>query len=325
MKMVNIPLNTLPGLEALPDDVTLPGYSETNNYIPDKDPNYIFRLDDVRVLFGHLTSDTRNGLLFTGPKGCGKSSVFHQLHAYLNRPLFYINGHASLEFEDLLGTKEIVDGDTITMDGPLVQAAQMPYATFLFEEVDRARSSVSVSMNPILDGYDIVHTLDSGRKIKPAAGFNCWFTSNTNGQGDLSGDYNSANVMDTSFLDRNWCYEGWYPSPEDEFKILRQSVDPEIADEQLHQSVAFANDVRYLYTRRDAEASSTAQQLGVGETIHATVSTRALVMIWEIMSIFPMVDNPIAHALKLAVTSKCTPECAEAIQRLAEASFAGDA
>lgn len=317
----DIALNTLPGLEQLPDEVTVPGYIENHPWIPPKDPNYVFRKDDVRVMLGHLCSDSPEGLLLVGPRGSGKSSVVHQMHAWIRRPLLHFTGGRSTEFEDLLGTKEIVDGDTLTMDGPLVQAASTPYCTFLYEEVDRSPSSVSVSLNPLLDGYDLVHTLDSGRRIRPAEGFRFMATANTNGMGDMSGDYNSANVMDTSFLDRNWCHSVWYPTPDDEFRILRTAVDPDIGDDPIHRSIRLANDVRYLYTGRDNEASDSGQALGIGGTIHTTLSTRSLIMLWRVMALFPSVDQPIIHALKLVVTNKCTPECAEAIHRLAEAHF----
>lgn len=317
----DIALNTLPGLEDLPNEVTVPGYIEDHDWIPRKDPNYVFRKDDVRVILGHLCSDSPNGLLLVGPKGSGKSSLVHQIHAWVNRPLLHFTGSRSSEFEDLLGTKEIVDGDTLTMDGPLVQAASMPFCTFLYEEVDRSPSAVSVSLNPLLDGYDLVHTLDSGRRIRPAEGFRFMATANTNGQGDMTGDYNTANVMDTSFLDRNWCHSVWYPTPEEEFRILRAAVYSEIGDDQLHRSIRLANDVRYLYTGRDNEVSSSGQQLGVSGTIHTTFSTRSLIMLWHVLSLFPNVDSPIIHALKLVCTNKCTPECAEAIEKLAEAHF----
>lgn len=326
-QMEDIHLNQLPGLSSLPDSVTEKGYpkdSEAAKFAPAIMPGYVFDPENVRPVYGHLSHNTPHGLLLTGKPGSGKSSVINQLHAYLRRPVFYISGHATLETEDLYGTKEIVDGDTITMDGPLIRAAQMPFSTFVFEEVDRAPSSVSVSLNPVLDGYDIVNTLESGRHIKPQPGFRVMFTANTNGLGDTTGDFNTANVLDTSFLDRVWCWETRYPSPEMEFDILRQSVDPNIPDKQLHQSIVFANDVRYLYDGMDNQASSEAQSLSVSGSIHTFISTRTLLSFWEILSLFRNVDNPIHYALKMSITAKCEPECAQAIEQICNAQFAGD-
>lgn len=325
-QMELVHLNTFPGLSSLPDSITELGYkkdSEQAKLAPAIMPNYVFDPENVRPVYGHLSHSTPHGLLLTGMPGSGKSSVINQLCAYLRRPVFRISGHSTLETEDTLGTKEIVDGDTVTMAGPLVQAAQMPYAVFLFEEVDRAPSSVSVSLNPVLDGYDVVNTLESGRHIKPQPGFRVMFTANTNGLGDTTGDFNTANVLDTSFLDRVWCWETRYPTPEMEFEILRQAVDPSIPDQQLHQSIAFANDIRYLYDGKDNMASSEAQSLGVSGAIHTFVSTRTLLSFWEILSMFRNVDNPIHYALKMAITGKCEPQCAEAIEQICNAQFAG--
>ncbi|HRP04372.1 MAG TPA: AAA family ATPase [Opitutaceae bacterium] len=314
-------MNTFPGLEDLPDSETLPGYAEPNEYVPTRDPNYIFLKEDVRVMVGHLRNDSPEGLMLVGPKGSGKSSLVHQMYAYLNRPLFHFTGSRTAEFEDMLGTKEIVDGDTITLDGPLVQAWTMPYAGFLNEEIDRSPSSVSVALNPLLDGYDLIHTLDSGRRIRRSEGVRFMSTGNTNGQGDMTGDYNSANVMDTSFLDRNWCHEVWYAPPEHELLVLRKAVEEEIGEEPLRRSIKLANDVRYLYTGRDNEVSTSGQAVGGSGRIHVTFSTRALMMLWRVMALFPNVEQPIIYALKLVITNKCTPECAEAICKLAEAHF----
>lgn len=323
--LVQIPLNTLPGLETLPPEVAFDGYADPNAFVPAKNPDYVFRLADVRVIIGFLMSDSTDGLLLHGEHGSGKSSVIHQLHAYLNRPLFYISGHRSLEFEDLLGQKEIIDGDTITLDGPLLQAASLPHSTFLFEEVDRAPSQVSVALNPILDGYPIVNALDSGTRVVPAEGFKIMFTGNTSGMGDMTGSYNSAVVMDKSFLDRVLAHEVWYPEPEQEFAILRRSVEANVGDDLLRRSIKFANDIRYIYCERNNDVSDKARAMEVHNTISDTISTRALIRIWKTMLTFPNVDRPIIYALRLAVTSKCAPECAEAIEKIAEAHFADDA
>lgn len=322
MNIVQLKLNELPGLSALPDEVTVPGYANPNEYVPNRDPNYIFRAEDVRVVIGHLTSDSSHGLLLWGDKGAGKSSVIRQLCAYLNRPLFYVSGHSSLETEDLYATKEIVDGDTISLDGPLLQAWKMPHAIFLFEEVDRARSAVTVSLNPLLDGYDLVNTIDAGVRVPRAEGVRMMFTSNTNGMGDMTGDYNSAVVMDTSLLDRVWAHQVDYPEKDQEFDILRQSVDPKVGDEELRRSIDFAKDIRYLHSGQDSEVSDVIRALDVGGAIHTTVSTRTLLELWHVMCKFPSVPSPMLYALRLVVTGKCTRECAEAIERIAESHFA---
>ena len=319
MDTQTIQLNTLPGLEMLPDEIVyneaVPGHPN----VPEKDPDYVFRVEDVRVLYGFLNYDGSEGLLFKGPTGSGKSSVVWQLHAYLNRPLFYINGSEDLEYADLVGTKEVVSGNTMTLDGPLVRAAGTPHASFLFEEMDRASAEVSVALNPLLDGYGISSVLDQ-QVYRTEHGFKFIATANTAGFGDITGDYNTANVLDKSFLNRLWTHDVWYAPEDIEFEILRKRVDPAIDDEHIRQSIRLANDVRYLYTGKDDAATSPAQSF-TGQ-IDTTFSTRTLTMFWSAMELF-QVDKPIEYALNLVIANQCSAACKEAIQQIAEAHFSG--
>lgn len=327
MKMVEHQINKLPGLESLPDEITIPGLSEPNDFVPKKDPNCVFPIETFRILAGFFASERPGGLLIRGPSGSGKSYLTRQFHAYTNRPMFYGTGYKTLEYEDLMATKEIVDGDTVAISGPLLQAVEMAsagMATFLFEEIDRAPSATSVALNPVLDGYPIINTLDGGRRIEQSPGFKIVATANTAGYGDVTGEFNSAVVMDESVLRRFWCHVHWYVDPDMEFQVLRRAVDPQYEDENLRKSIAFANDVRYLHAGRDNEASASAQGDAGRDAIHTTISTDTLLQFWHVMEIFSGVPNPIEHALKLVLTNKCTPECAEVIHRLADAQFAGD-
>ncbi|NKC01816.1 MAG: AAA domain-containing protein [Pseudomonadales bacterium] len=319
MDTQTIQLNTLPGLESLPDEVvyeeSMPGHPN----VPEKDPDYVFRIDDVRVIYGFLNHDGSEGLLFKGPTGSGKSSVIWQMHAYLGRPLFYINGSVDLEYTDLVGTKEVIEGNTMTLDGPLVRAAGTPHASFLFEEMDRAPAEVSVALNPLLDGYGISSVLDQ-QVYTTEHGFKLIATANTGGGGDITGDYNTANILDKSFLDRFWTHDVWYSGEDIEFKILRKRVSPSIEDEHIRQSIRLANDIRYLYTGKDESASSSAQSFA--GHIDATFSTRTLASFWSVMELF-QVDKPVEYALNLVIANQCSDPCKEAIQQIAEAHFSG--
>ena len=216
--------------------MTLLTHAEANEFVPKKDPNCVFNIDFARVMLGFLTKATPGGLKITGPSGSGKSYLTRQFHAYTNRPLFSVTGYETLEFEDLIGTREIVDGDTHTNYGPLVQAASMGNATFLFEEIDRSKPSCNVGMNTALDGEPIVVTIEGGSRIAQQPGFRIMATANTEGDGDMTGDYNTATVMDFSTKRRFWNYKQWYVEPEVEFRILRQAVDPQYEDENLRAS-----------------------------------------------------------------------------------------
>ena len=319
--MIPIPLNTLPGLESLPDTVTAPGNPSPVPFSPPLDPGFVFRMDVVRPILGWMLYDSPDGLLLFGDRGSGKSSALRQLHAYLNLPLFSKSGHKRLEFEDLLGTKEIVDGDTVTMDGPLVQAARLG-ATFLFEEIDRAPEETSIGLNPILDGYPVENILNGGESIPRLPGFRVAATANTYGSGDVRGEYNTANILDASLMDRFQAFPVDYPSPEQEFALLKAKLGDAISDEHLQQSIAFANDIRYLHSGRTDRLSAHAQS-SMASTMETTLSTRSLLRLWNLVVLYQGVPKPFEYALGIAVTHKCSDVCAEAIKKIAEAHFAG--
>jgi len=127
-------------------------------------------------------------LLLFGDRGSGKSSTLRQFPRHLHLPLFSVSGHRRLEWEDLLGVKEIVDGDTITMDGPLIQAWRVG-ATFLFEEIDRAPEETSIGLNPILDGYPLINVLNGGEIIPRMAGAGVPQRRTPMVPGDVRGEY----------------------------------------------------------------------------------------------------------------------------------------
>jgi cobaltochelatase CobS len=318
--LVEIPLNSLPGLEDIPAGQSVLGFPKPTTHVPPRDPDFVFDKDMVRPLLAWLNYGEPDGFLIYGERGCGKSSTIRQLHAYTNRPLFEVNGYETLEFEDMLGTKEIVDGDTVTMDGPLLLAARFG-APLLIEEFDRLRPGASVSLNAVLDGYPIVNPLNGGEKVIPSPGFGIAMTGNSSGGGDTTGDYVTANVQDQSTLDRCWVVQARYPVPDVELAALRKKVDESITDEQLMQSIRFANDVRNLYAKTTSGLSKHATP-DLAAVMETTVSRRTLPRLWNIATMMAGVSKPMSYALQLSLTNRCSPSCAEALMRLADAHFA---
>jgi len=321
--MIPIKLNTLPGLEILPDAVTVPGNPHPVPFSPPIDPHHVFSVDVVRPILGWMLYDSPDMLLLFGDRGSGKSSTLRQFHAHLHLPLFSVSGHRRLEWEDLLGVKEIVDGDTITMDGPLIQAWRVG-ATFLFEEIDRAPEETSIGLNPILDGYPLINVLNGGEIIPRMAGARCAATANTNGSGDVRGEYNTAHILDQSLMDRIQAVRVDYPTPEQELALLKRKLGDAIPDTLLQQSIAMANDIRYLHSGRTDRLSDRVQA-SMAPTMETTLSTRSLLRLWNLVILYAGVEKPLFYALDIAVTNKCSEVCAEAIRKIAEAHFAAGA
>jgi len=90
----------------------------------------------------------------------------------------------------------------------------------------------------------------------------------------------------------------------------------------LHQSIAMANDIRYLHSGRTDRLSDRVQA-SMAPTMETTLSTRSLLRLWNLVVLYAGVEKPLFYALDIAVTNKCSDVCAEAIKKIAEAHFAG--
>jgi hypothetical protein len=56
--------------------------------------------------------------------------------------------------------------------------------------------------------------------------------------------------------------------------------------------------------------------------METTVSRRTLPRLWNIATMMAGVPKPMSYALRLSLTNRCSPSCAEALMRLADAHFA---
>ncbi len=86
-----------------------------------------------------------------GPTGSGKTSLIKQLAARLNFPVFCVNAHGRLEFQDLVGHLSVQQGSMTYQYGPLALAMRHG-GLFLLDEFDLLDPSTAAGLNSILDG-----------------------------------------------------------------------------------------------------------------------------------------------------------------------------
>src|SRR4051812_651055 len=98
-------------------------------FLPVMKPNYQFNVRSTRLLsfvWGRELSrpdyDDRLGLLAMGPKGSGKSTLFEQFFARLGVPVVSDTGYKNMTLYDLIGSKGLVNGNTVWEDGKIVAA-----------------------------------------------------------------------------------------------------------------------------------------------------------------------------------------------------------
>lgn len=167
-------------------------------YIPVVDPHYIKwgAFSDVESI---IKSKRFYPVYIAGPSGNGKTLMVEQACAKAKREFVRVNLSPETDEDDLIGGFRLLDGNTVFMKGPVIQAMESG-AVLLLDEADRATNKI-MCLQSILEGKPIL-LKKTGEVISPAPGFTVIATANTNGRGSEDGRYTAASILDDAFLER---------------------------------------------------------------------------------------------------------------------------
>ena len=194
--------------------------SVTENMIPKKDKTYVpFGFyNDMKMI---IESKIFYPIYITGLSGNGKTMMVEQICANLDRELVRVNITKDTDETDLIGSYELIDGNTVRREGPAVIAMRKG-AVLLLDETDYGSERL-LCLQPILEGKSYLDK-KTGEIITPAPGFNIVATANTKGKGSDSGNYIGTNVLNEAFLERfAITEEQQYPPMEVEKQILQRN------------------------------------------------------------------------------------------------------
>lgn len=174
----------------------------------------------------------RRGVWLFGPKGAGKTTVIEQFFARLGIPVASLTCNREFRVADAVQSKTLVPNDQggmtiVPVDGPIGIAMREGFPVVL-NELALADPGELTGLNDIADrGFYVVP--DSGEVIQAAPGFMVMVADNSNGSGDLSGEYAGIGTMNSALMSRFYKFEVGYPTAAEEFEILRQTglVTPE--------------------------------------------------------------------------------------------------
>jgi len=243
--------------------------------VPHKDPLYV-PFGEYSDIIKVMRSKQFFPIFVTGLSGNGKTMGITQAAAKLNRPLVRVNFTVETDEDDLIGGFRLIDGDTVFVYGPVIEAMKQG-AICVLDEVDLGGDAV-MCMQSIMEGsgYYIKKT---GEYIEPKEGFNIIATANTKGQGDSTGKFVNARVMNEAFLERFplWI-EQEYPSKSVEKKILgnvlKSKMTPTTESTDFIDSlVTWADSIRTAF-------------FAEGSDMDDVITTRRLVMIITAYTIF---------------------------------------
>ena len=207
--------------------IAVPDYTgtELEAFVPRIDPGYQPGMLETRLAINWLLVGAKRGraLYLWGPSGTGKSSFARYLAGKMGLPLFEDSLSSGTMIEDLKGTWTPAEGGGFVFhEGPLIQAVRNG-GIVLLNEADRAPQGLLVSLHSLLDGECIQTPLGS---VRPNQWFRLILTGNTSGQGDLTGQYSTAETMDIAFLNRCDVLKFRGLTPEEEAKIIASKIPP---------------------------------------------------------------------------------------------------
>lgn len=214
--------------------------------IPQKETWFVpwghFR-DIAEVLKSRLFFPT----FITGLSGNGKTLMVEQACAKQRREMIRVNITKETDEDDLLGGFRLIDGQTVFVYGPVIEAMERG-AILLLDEVDLGSTNI-MCLQPVLEGKGIF-LKKVGRYVKPQPGFSVMATANTKGKGNDDGRFVGTNVLNEAFLDRfPITIEQPYASTATEKKILRKHMEVlGVVDEDfIDKLVQWSGDIRKLF------------------------------------------------------------------------------
>jgi len=212
----------------------------TESLIPEEDKNYVpfgFYLQLKKIIESRIFYT----VYITGLSGNGKTKMVEQLCAALNREFVRVNITHETDENDLIGTYELIDGNTVRREGPVINAMRRG-AILLLDEVDLGTERL-LCLQPILEGGSFLDK-KTGELIHPKEGFNVIATANTKGKGNDDGRFIGTNTLNEAFLERfAITVEQEYPTERVEKNILKKlfvslNIDD---DEYIKYLVSWAN------------------------------------------------------------------------------------
>jgi cobaltochelatase CobS len=184
-------------------DMDVPAYSQSEEHVPDLDPDYVFDRDTTLAILAGFAHNRR--VLIAGYHGTGKSTHVEQVAARLNWPLVRVNLDSHISRIDLVGKDAIVlkEGMQVTefRDGILPWALQRNVA-ICFDEYDAGRPDVMFVIQRVLEISGKLTLLDQNKVIRPHPAFRLFATANTVGLGDTTGLYHGTQQINQGQMDR---------------------------------------------------------------------------------------------------------------------------
>ena len=194
----------------------------TESLVPARAKHYV-RFGNYTKVVQLIKSGVFFPTLVTGLSGNGKTMSIEQACAETKREFIRVNITSETDQDDLIGGFRLKNGETVWHDGPVI-AAMKRGAVLLLDEFDLGSDKI-MALQSIMEGkpYFIKKT---SQMVHPAPGFQIFLTANTKGQGDSTGRFVGARIINEAMLDRiKLTLEQGYPTETQEKKIVTLAAE----------------------------------------------------------------------------------------------------
>ena len=226
---------------------------EVRHLIPEIDPGYVFPVAQLEEALAGLYYHSDN-VFAHGPKGSGKSSLFHQICARLRIPFVRINCRLDMESSAIFGSIVFDPINGISWkDGPAAELAKSG-GMLCIDELAQMPAGIAMSMQYMLERNGKVFLADKpGSSAEKTITPNKWFrlvaTDNTQLQGDNTGHYVGAQIQNEAMLDRfGTTILLDYLSAKHEKEVLKNRI-PSLPDSWINDMLSVAKLVRQGYDK----------------------------------------------------------------------------
>lgn len=255
--------------------MTLPKAVDENN-IPEMIKDYSFNLEKLNETLNFLAFPNNDCLYISGNAGCGKTSLILQIASRLGWGVESVTLSNKCESLDLVGHSTLKNGELVFEYGALAKA--MLYGEILLlNEIDMMSASDLSLLNDVAERKPLTIIQNNGETIMPHPNFRIVCTANSQGNGDETGFYTGARILNQAFLDRFRYMTMDYPTADEE-KALVCKLYPAIDTEFVDHLVNFAKNVR--------DVMKSSLESGVRQ-LSAPLSTRTILKIAGIYSATP--------------------------------------
>ena len=191
-------------------------------------------------------------VLLIGETGTGKTSLVRHLACMTNNAFVRVNHNGGTTIEELVGRWVAVGGETVWVDGLLVEAMKKGW-WILADEINAASAEINFVYHSVLDDDGRIVLVEKGNEVViPHPNFRFFGAMNP------PTEYAGTKELNKALMSRFVVVKVDFPNPKIEEKILvdRTGIEPDVAERMVRCAAEIRinhqkEQIRFVFSTRD--------------------------------------------------------------------------